>query len=41
MYLETIEKKLNVMADLKKDNDYQNYNVPRYYRKNIKNNDKS
>ena len=27
MYLETIEKKLNAMIDLKKENDYLDYNV--------------
>ena len=27
MYLDAIEKKLNAMADLKKDNDYQDYNI--------------
>ena len=27
MYLDVIEKKLNAMADLKKDNDYQDFNI--------------
>ena len=27
MYLDSIEKQLKTMIDLKKDNDYKNYNI--------------